>query len=1712
MKHWKNQYTLKILVGLFVLFMAGCPNNLVDKIDEEVAIVVTPPSIVSIYPEANAVSIPVDLDDVLISFTKQIETSSVNSSTFITKDSDGNIVSGTYSVSNDTIAFNPSSNLSYSTVYTITAKSVILDIDGNPMSNEFSWDFTTAEAPAGIKPIIQSFDIEGGNSSTNTENVDLGIFATDHNGVTTGLQFRYKLDGSSDWGNWIDLVDGLGSVSIVLNITSGVTETFSYEAEVHDAVGIVSVINTSQIIYETAAPSPVDVNWDDDSVFPYNGTSLKITFDEEMAPVSFTELDFILEKASDASSVSGMISLNPSDTVSNIIAELWGLELEPNTEYKVVLNPGVTDIAGNLLGGGERIWYFSTGDSTDTTPPNGVVSLVDGVFGSVVTLPSGSIAKGTDNQLRIDLSNITDDYNTVWGMKFWGDNAGAEASFEQDASWESFASTRDWNVSVGDGTKFVLYKFVDSAGNESEMPGQIKIILDNTPPDTPVVTINAGDTHTNATDRTVDLILSSQDTYSGIKEMMLSNNPAFTGGLWEDWSSSVTGWELPDSDGLNIIYVKARDYLDQGSSTGTDSITLDRVNPVVSFNTGHILVNNDVQLFEGSVGGDLYEITEALGIGSYFWEQISGPGIVYFNSVDNDEDSDSGTDIVEPWAWADTEGSYFIQVTVSDSSGNSGSDVVAFSWDETPPGNILNLSVTESNPGYSTSAQPTWTWDTVADADYYRVSFDVGFGSFEDVTSPSYSPNTALSEGTNILYVKALDNAGNESAVSSASIFIDTVMPTIDITTWQYIANVSLPTITINFDGGDGSVSDAGGADASGIDSVLWQKTLGSGTIIFGSATQNTTTVTSSVDDDYQLSFTVTDAAGNITVAYFPILIDTAIPLTPNVSGPSLTPNLRPTWYWNSGGEGIGTYQYRLYNVTDGSTVVDWTSTTTLSYQPGSNLTDAKFYRMDVQEIDVANNWSGIGFYTSEVDTSQTTPAQISIGDAYPSLRTVNTMEWDILSGSGGIADDYRYYYDGSGTWVYGGVGLESVTVTNFDRSGLSDGAHSITIEEYFNSAWQTAKSASHTITVDTVDPGIPNLNGTGYTTLDADRTATNDTTPTWSWTSGGGGNGQYEYSFNGGGTVQTTNTSYTPSAQSDGTYTFSVRERDQAGNWSGSVTHDITVDTVLPIITSVTLRGSTHPDDSDYTYSNDEFIYVDIVGDISAEGSRPVSIRYYDYNPSGWKDWGTNFTGSSETITTTLASTNGTKTVYAELIDEAGNYSGYINDTIILDTTPPSGTFSINNGDTYTPSLFFKMTLNYTDNLTTTADLEVRTYNPYTPVWNNYRTYASTMTSDFQFPASTGSKYTYVTIRDQAGNTTGSIYDSINLQLINMSYATKGSSATSVSVYWTPISGASGTTYYHLYSSTNASANPNVTPSSVESESLSTSGSVITETLASNEKEELRYYWVKTYNATTGGWGPYSPVPVLGFGSNITIIYDSTDSVDTTMANYIKSVLKSNLSSFGTMPSWTVTLMPENMVSSTYSAGNRIYGDPVILTTSTAGLYITPNKVRNIVSMGRGIVAMGYYGLRFIDVASDNWVSWGYPATATTDAYQQPNQIGYGNSYTYTSGKYYMYTWRYGNSVWTSPLSSSSIPVSSSENQVQIGYSNAPANERALVRPLKDNPTRGWLYGRSQDYADRFPVVRQGRFLFYGYDQMWTRSSSGWLYFINLIARMDDY
>lgn len=1028
----------------------------------------------------------------------------------------------------------------------------------------------------------------------------------------------------------------------------------------------------------------------------------------------------------------------------------------------------------------------------------------------------------------------------------------------------------------------------------------------------------------------------------------------------------------------------------------------------------------------------------------------------------------------------------------------------------------------------------------MADADYYRTSYSSTFSSYVDVYSTSFTPNAPLTpDGVKTLYVRAQDEAGNFSAAGSALTHVDTTAPTISVTTNSFVANVAAPTVAISFLGSHGSVADSGSGVQSGLDgsSYLWEELSTPKYLSFGSANALSTTVSASVDKTYQIRFRARDLAGNVSYATVSLLRDTSPPAATTVTGPAITPSLQPTWSWSSGGGGAGVFQFYLTNDSDSSTVYASGEVAAKSYKPASPLTDKKTYSMHVRERDGAGNWSAYGTRTTVVDTSATTPAQITLGDGYPALRTVKSVEWDLLTGCGGAANAYRYDVDSSGAWTYVYTALGDSVPATISRSGLSEGAHTIVVQERIDTTWRTDIQASNTITVDSIAPTKPTLTGTGLATGQSYRSATPDTTPTWTWTSGGGGNGMYSYrvtrAYTAAGvadgavivaqTAETATTSYTPSsALGEGTYALSVMERDDAGNWSIESTQYTTVDVTKPTMVSVLIRGPTHPDDTDYTYSNSATVSVDIAGDIDSEDnatfSRPVTINYLDYQPaSAWEDYGTAFPSGTgtviKTISTEIPATNGTRYVYARLIDEAGNTTAYKYDTIILDTTPPTLTFSINGGAATTPSLSFYLTLTASDNISTDSQLEVRDYDPYASGWMPYRAYATSMLSDFQWPASAGSKYAYVGLRDAAGNT-ASASDSIVLEVPVPTYATKGTYSGGYSyVYYAPVTdpaGGSYTTRYYVYSTTDPGADPNAgDPVTYRNYTTSTASCY-----APIPKGELQYFFVRAYDNDTGGYGPYSAAPVLGFSSNVTVIYDDGESADALRAEAIRAILEDDqgitglANIYGSMPAWTVTLLPEDLIATTYSDGARIYGDPIIITHgasfTTASTY--DGRVRNIAASSKGTVAMGNGGAYFIYRVDQNWSAWALSGTQPSDI-DAGNQMGLNairTAKTVASST--------SEDIWYTPLYYSVLYNSYRESSVAVNIFTADTGRRGVYISSGANPTGGYIYAGDAYSGSYFPVVRQGEYCYFGYYDVPTVAATGQVFLINLVAKMASF
>ena len=222
--------------------------------------------------------------------------------------------------------------------------------------------------------------------------------------------------------------------------------------------------------------------------------------------------------------------------------------------------------------------------------------------------------------------------------------------------------------------------------------------------------------------------------------------------------------------------------------------------------------------------------------------------------------------------------------------------------------------------------------------------------------------------------------------------------------------------------------------------------------------------------------------------------------------------------------------------------------------------------------------------------------------------------------------------------------------------------------------------------------------------------------------------------------------------AAGDGTKTVYVKFKDAAGNWSGAYSDTIKLDTKAPTGT-ISINNNAASTTS---------VNVTLTLSASDTGSG-ISQMQFSNNSSTWSTAEPYAAAKSWTLT----SGAGTKYVYVRFSDNAGNWSGAVKDSITLaaDTTPPTGTISINNGSAYTNTAAVTLTLSATDagsGMGTGAQMQFSNNNS---TWSTAAAYATT--KSWTLAAGDGTKTVYVKFKDAAGNWSGAVSKTIILDTI---------------------------------------------------------------------------------------------------------------------------------------------------------------------------------------------------------------------------------------------------------------------------------------------------------------------------------------------------------
>ncbi len=686
-------------------------------------------------------------------------------------------------------------------------------------------------------------------------------------------------------------------------------------------------------------------------------------------------------------------------------------------------------------------------------------------------------------------------------------------------------------------------------------------------------------------------------------------------------------------------------------------------------------------------------------------------------------DANGSFSVDVPNALAD--GDFTVTATATDSAGNTANANTTGNVDSEAP--LLTLDtqgatsdVTPTITGTTDVAPGTLVTITVVDANGNSQSFQAAVQA--DGTFSADVPS-ALAEGDFTVTATVSDAQGNTATANETNGSIDTQAPIVTVNPLDS-GNDTTPVISGNTDLPEGSVVVITVTDSNGDTQTI-------NALVDADGNFATEVLSPLPEGDYSVEVTATDDAGNsTTVTEDGGNIDTTAPvltLNPQGTGNDETPNISGSTDLAPGSTVTLTVTDSAGNTQTFDAIVD--ANGDFSADVPNAIPDGS-YTVTASASDDAGNTTTTSD-TGTLDTSApalTLDAQVTVSDTTPTISGTTDLPAGstvtlFVTDSAGNTQTFTALVDASGNFSADvpaplAEGDYSVTATATDSNG--------------NSASVTDNNGI----VDTVAPVI-SLDALG---------SNNDTTPTISGTTdlATGESVTLSITDNAGNTQTVTatvdaNGNFTvdvPAALAEGDYTVTATATDDAGN-SASANATGNIDTTAP---ALTLDPQGLGNDTTPTISGSTDL---------AEGS-VVSLVITDS------------AGNIQTITATVdaagnftvdvpgALAEGSYSVEATATDEAGNSTSVLDNSGVIDITPPEL-----NLDELTPENNATPTISGTTNLPAGAIVTLTVVDSA----GNTQTFAATVQTDGSFaanvpsPLAEGDYTVTATAQDAAGN-----------------------------------------------------------------------------------------------------------------------------------------------------------------------------------------------------------------------------------------------------------------------------------------------------------------------------------------------------------------------
>lgn len=744
------------------------------------------PSVLSTSIANGTTNVPVNTS-VYATFDSAVDPAFLNTSTFTLKDAGENQISGTFSISGNTVTFQPSGNLAYSTTYTAIVTTDVMSVSGYHVDKAYSWSFTTM--PPDNDPPVGSVTINNNAGTTSSIYATLNISATDTNSGVAQMQFA-DTDGPWTGVPWVNY-----GTTYMWRLPAG-DGTKTVYARFKDVQGNVSSTVYGTIYYDSFGIDPVN---------PWSLTK-RVTLTGMVEPGSTVSITTDSLTPGGTATVTGSTwsytinDLTAGDNHITVTATKGGVT-RPSKTVNINFIPYYYDYMENP----QKSLYYGGSGRTDQTVYSGVYAWTDS--------PGGNYSNWDRKWLRTGLFSVAvavkpmiyykykttladaNDYLTVVIDRY------GDASYLysiQNGAWKISTTNSQWTEGVVDISGWDLYdkgankrlrfRFDSNGSGTSDGVYVDNIVVaeanDTTVPVVSSFKINNDAVSTMST--AVTLSIAATDSTPGITngyptEMQFSDDGVY----WSPWESYDISkdWQLTRTSGTKYVYARFKDVAGNVSATVYKTISLDVTPPVVVLDAVPASVTTNSYTISGTAS-DANPVTVKIDTNTaasdgYATVTGSSPNFTWSYKITNLVDGANNVTITTTDAGGNV--ADLINTTVNlDTTGDNNKPTGSL--------NIVNSAV--GTKSRNVTLKPFAVDNAGGDSGVTWMQFsntsDFSDGVAWTVYASTYQWTLTPGEGNKTVYARFADakgylDAAHVSDTVSATIYMDTTAPTLTI-------------------------------------------------------------------------------------------------------------------------------------------------------------------------------------------------------------------------------------------------------------------------------------------------------------------------------------------------------------------------------------------------------------------------------------------------------------------------------------------------------------------------------------------------------------------------------------------------------------------------------------------------------------------------------------------------------------------------------------------------------------------------------------------------------------------------------------------------------------------------------------------------------------------------------------------------------------------